>query len=553
MRETNPRFTNKLSFWRLTFLVTLAVASLLPLNAVAGPVEGNPRKGGTVILAITTDPSTLNCGLESSQLVAMVTSSIYNGLIHKDEQDNIHPELAKSWKISPDGLTYTFQLRDGVKWQDGMPLTSADVKFSFENLVGKYNARGREAYNNIKSIETPDKLTAVVRLQKPYSPFLLTLGAHDGCIMPKHLFEGKDVLTNPYNLNPIGTGPFRLKEWVRGDHLTLVRNENYFKKGRPFLDSIIYKIIPNAATRAIAFETGEVNAIAGSQSFPYQQFDRIKKLPNVTIKDIGASSVIGLSFNLKGNPILAKREVRVAIAQALDKNFIVEAGFRGTGTVIDSVIPPGIRWAYNPNVPKYPFDLQKANQLLDQAGYPQKGGAMRLTLRLAYEAGNANSERPAEIIREQLKKAGIDVSLERLERSVMLSKVFEKYDYDLWWGPLTTRDHPALGVARLYTTDSITGKPFTNFTRYSNPKVDKLFDLAAASTNRAEVIKAYHEAQDLIMRDLPMVPVADRMQPQIIRDEFKGAYTCTDTYERTDEIWWTKGTPLKEGEFDRED
>ena len=134
----------------------------------------------------------------------------------------------------------------------------------------------------------------------------------------------------------------------------------------------------------------------------------------------------------------------------------------------------------------------------------------------------------------------------------MLNKVFEKYDYDLWWGPLTTRDHPALGVARLFTTNSIIGKPFTNFTRYSNPKVDKLFEFAAATTNRAEMIKAYYEVQDIIMRDLPMIPVADTMRPNIIRDEFKGAFTCTEAWERMDEVWWTKGTPLKEGEFDRD-
>ena len=551
MKSTRTR-SQKNPQLRWIYLGALAAAALLPLNLSAGPVEGNPRKGGTLIVAMTTDPSTLNCGLESSQLVALVSANIHNGLIHKDEQDNIHPELAKSWKVSSDGLTYTFQLRDNVKWHDGTPFTSADVKFSFENLVGKYNARGREAYNNIRAIETPDKHTAVIRLQKPYSPFLNTLSAHDGCINPKHIYEGKEVLTHPRNLDPIGTGPFRLKEWVRGDHLTLVRNENYFKKGRPFLDSIIFKIIPNAATRAIAFETGEIHALIGSQSFPFQQFDRIKKLPNVVVKDIGAASVIGLSLNIKGNPILGKREVRVALAHAIDKNFIAENGFRGTGKIIDSVIPQGIAWAYNPNVPKYPFDIEKTNAMLDQAGYPKKGGGMRFSLRLTYEAGNANSERPAEIIREQLKKVGIEIKLERLERSVMMSKVFEKYDYDLWWGPLTTRDHPALGVARLYTTESIIGKPFTNFTRYSNPKVDKLFEFAAATTSRPEMVKAYHEIADIIMRDLPAIPVADRMQPNAIRDEFKGALVCTDVFERMDEIWWTKGTPLKEGEFDRD-
>ena len=230
------------SRWLLALLLALAHG-----DAWAGPVEGNPRRGGTLILGMAADPSTLNCGIESSQIVAMVTSNIYNGLLHMDEESNPHPDLAQSWEISPDGLVYTFQLRDNVKWHDGQPLTSADVKFSFENLVGKYNARGREAYRNIKAIETPNATTVKISLKKVYSPFLEILTAHDGCIMPKHIYEGGDVFKNPRNNDqPIGSGPFKFKEWQKGSHVTLVRNENYFKKGRPFLDSVIYRIIPNA-------------------------------------------------------------------------------------------------------------------------------------------------------------------------------------------------------------------------------------------------------------------------------------------------------------------
>jgi peptide/nickel transport system substrate-binding protein len=537
----------------------LPVISLLLFGAAAtgtvwaGPVEGNPRKGGTLILGMTADPSTLNCGIESSQIVALVTSSIYNGLIHLDEDSNPHPDLAQSWEISPDGLVYTFKLRENVKWHDGQPLTSADVKFSFENLVGKYNARGREAYRNIKAIETTGPLTVKISLKKAYSPFLEVLTAHDGCIMPKHLYEGTDLLKNPHNdANPVGSGPFKFKDWKKGSHITLVRNENYFKKGRPFLDSIVYRIIPNAATRAIAFETGEINAIFASNSFPYQHLDRLKKLRDAVIKDIGSPSLIGLNFNLKDNPIIAKRDVRVAIAHAIDKKFIVEKGLRGVGKVIESVIPPGIAWAYNANAPKYPFDPKKANALLEEAGYPKTNAGMRFSLRLAFEAGNDNAERPVQILRELLKGVGIDIKLERLERSVMMDKIFQKYDFDLWFGPLTTRGHPALGTARLYTTTSITGQPFTNFTRYSNPKVDQLFEQAVTATKRADMVKAYYEVQDILMRDLPTIPVADRLQLNIIKNQFRGALTSTETYERTDEIWWAKGAPLKEADFERD-
>jgi peptide/nickel transport system substrate-binding protein len=203
-------------------------------------------------------------------------------------------------------------------------------------------------------------------------------------------------------------------------------------------------------------------------------------------------------------------------------------------------------------VPKYPFDLKKANSLLDEAGYPKGADGTRFSLRLSFEAGNDNAERPVQILREQLKAVGIDIKLERLERSVMLEKIFQKYDFDLWFGPLTTRGHPAIGTARLYATSSITGQPFTNFTRYSNPKVDQLFDQAVAATKKPDMVKAYYEVQDILMRDLPTIPVADRLQLNIIKAQFHGALTSTETYERMDEIWWDKGAPLKEGDFERD-
>jgi peptide/nickel transport system substrate-binding protein len=244
--------------------------------------------------------------------------------------------------------------------------------------------------------------------------------------------------------------------------------------------------------------------------------------------------------------------VRVAIAHAIDKKFVVEKGLRSVGKVIDSVIPPGISWAYNANVRKYPFDIKKANALLDEAGHPKNSSGTRFALKLSFEAGNDNAERPVQILREQLKAVGIDIKLERLERSVMLEKIFQKYDFDLWFGPLTTRGHPAIGTARLYMTSSITGQPFTNFTRYSNPKIDQLFDQAVAATKKADMVKAYYEIQDILMRDLPTIPVADRLQLNIIKDQFRGALTSTETYERMDEIWWVKGTALKDGDFERD-
>src|SRR5262249_41737702 len=161
----------------------------------------------------------------------------------------------KSWTVSPDQTLYTFSLVD-TKWHDGKPFTSRDVKFTLEEVSGKYGSKFASTKSRIKSIETPDDRTVVLQLDRPFGPLLFSLSNYgNGVILPEHLFAGTNALTNPATLTaPVGTGPFMLKEWVRGDHITLVRNPNYWMPGKPYLDQIIFKIIPDSSARVLALK-----------------------------------------------------------------------------------------------------------------------------------------------------------------------------------------------------------------------------------------------------------------------------------------------------------
>ena len=223
-----------------------------PLSTDRAWGQERPRYGGTFIVGSGGDPVTLNLATDFSTIDTLAASSIYNMLVKSDADLNPQPDLAESWKVSNDGLTYTFQLVKNATWHDGKPFTSADVKFTFAEVLKKYHPRGSVVLNSVESIETPDPHTVVFKLKQPFDPLMKFIG-NEAFIIPKHLYENTDILKNPYNLKPIGTGPFVFKEWKKGSHIALERNPSYFKKGKPYLDKIIIKVVPDASSRMIAF------------------------------------------------------------------------------------------------------------------------------------------------------------------------------------------------------------------------------------------------------------------------------------------------------------
>jgi peptide/nickel transport system substrate-binding protein len=515
----------------------LAVLVALLLTAVSA-VAQEPVRGGTAVQAISADPPTLNPGTTTDTQAWSVMGKLFNGLTYLDSEYRSHPDLADSWDISKDGLTYTFKLKKGVKWHDGKPFTSEDVKFSYLEVLAKYHPTGRLGFSSVAGIDTPDPYTAVVRLKKPFGPFLFMTNLNSGPILPKHLLEGKDIATAEFNTKPVGTGPFRIAEAVKGSHYVLERNPDYFKKGRPYLDRVVLRVMPNAASRVLAFEKGEVDVLY-SFFLPREQAARMKTLPGIVFKDYMLfPEVITLFFNLKDTKPLGDLKVRQAIAHAIDRQFIADKGYFGLSRPGTSPIPSTLGWAHNPNVPLFAYDPARAAALLDEAGYK---GPERMVLRLAYDPANSAVIKAAEIVAQQLRAVGINVRQTPMERSLLLEKVFKQYEYDLFIHNYTTYGDPAVGVTRAYECDNIRPAPFVNVERYCNKKVDELFAAGANASTQAERAKYYFPAQEIIVRELPTIPLLEYGDTHVARPRMRNLFLSRSAHERWDEVWVSDG------------
>ncbi len=387
-----------------------------------------PEYGGSVVVAITGDPGGLNPSITTQGGVTTICGSIFSGLVAQDFDLNPVPDLATSWEVSPDGLFYTFHLAPNAEFHDGVLVTSEDVRFTFEELLLKFHSRTRASMGDkLSRILTPDTHTVIFEFNKPYAAFLQLIDVTNAPVMPKHLFENTDPLTNPHNTNPVGSGAFKFLEWAKGDRITLARNERYFKPGKPYLDRIVYKVMPSSATAAIAFENGEADYFLGPTPLDIQRFN---KIPDVVVTDKGREGFAGVEtvvLNLNNAPLSDVR-VRQAMAYAIDKKYIVAKIAFGKGTVATGPISSLLKWAHNGNVVKYERNLPLAEQMLDDAGYKRDSEGMRFHLKYVYASSYA---KVVEALHDQLRDVGIAVDLEQMEFSAAVDRVYIKKDFDL--------------------------------------------------------------------------------------------------------------------------
>ena len=532
---------------------SLAILALLVAVAVAVPpltgAQDTPRYGGTFIIGAGGDPASLNLSASFSTIDTLAAANIYNMLVVSDSELTPQPDLAESWKISDDGLTYTFNLVKNATWHDGKPFTSADVKFSLAEVLAKFHPRGAVVLKAVESIDTPNPYTVVLKLKYPYDPLMKFLG-NEGFIIAKHLYEGTDILNNPYNVKPVGTGPFVFKEWKRGSHLTLERNPNYFKKGKPYLEKIIVRVVPDANSRMIAFEAKEIDYLY-YVNLPTSEDSRFKGRPGFIVSDKGhedGPSVLLMAFNVRKAPF-NNLKVRQAIAHAIDKQYIEEKADYGLGQPATGPIPSVMRWAYTGNVTRYNYDPKKAEQLLDEAGYPRKADGIRFKTSVIADRGAFLYAKAAEIIRDQLSKVGIQVELKLMDRSSMVDATYVRWDFDLQVHGLGTGPDPAIGVARTYVSTNIKPVAFANCTGYANKEVDELFDQAERAPSVKKRAEYYHKVQQVLTRDLPYLWISEYGLNSAWRDEFKGlhSWAARSYIKLGDDTWWVKGkeTPVK--------
>jgi len=517
----------------------LAGAPLLLAGSNAWPQT--IRKGGSLVVAIQDNPPHLLTGISVDILTICVAGQIYDTLIKMDSKFNLQPSLAKSWTESPDGLEYKFNLEPGVKWHDGRPFTSADVKHTFEEISGKYSSLARAAYKDIAAIETPDDLTVVIKMKAPDASFFPWAFSQPNFaqIFPKHTYRGTDPRTNPANFKPVGTGPFKFKEWARGSHIVLERNPDYFHRDTIFLDRIVFQIVPDSGARQVALEKGDVDhlpyfALAPASVEPLAKARGTKVIDSVR----PALGEIIMFCNLRHRQ-LGVKEVRQALAHAIDREVLVKLALNGRGRVATGPIRSDNPPFYNPDVPKYPRDLARANRLLDQAGFPRRG-AVRFPLRLSYEgkAEGGALQSAAEIMREHLREVGIDLQLQPFDPAAWVDSAFIKWDFDLTMGSFGTGPDPKIAVSRLYKTENIQHIPSSNLMGYSNPKVDDLLSRGDADLNQDNRARFYKEAQVIMVDELPAIWLWEKFYPIAVRDGLVGLPSGAMHSEVFENVGW---------------
>ena len=523
-------------------LTLLAVATLLLVAASPSPAGGGggPARGGSVVVAVSADPGGLNPAVTTQGGVHLVCGSIFSGLVAHDFNLNPVPDLAESWEVSPDGRTYTFRLAPGAVFHDGAPVTSEDVRFTFEQLLLKYHSRTRASVgDNLRRIETPDAHTVAFEFERPYSAFLQLVDVTNAPVMPKHLYEGTDPLTNPRNAAPVGSGPFKFGEWLKGDHLTLVRNEKYFKAGKPYLERVVYRVMPAASMSAIAFERGEVDYLTSAAPLDLLRW---KSTPGLVVTDKGRegyATVETLIPNLARAPLSDVR-VRRAMAHAIDRQYIVDNVAFGMGVPATGPVSRALAWAYNPGVAKYEHDPALADRLLDEAGYGRDRGGVRFRLKFVHAASYA---KVAEALRDQLRAVGINVELRLMEFAAAVDAVYVKKDFDLGFASFENGPDPDIGVKRTVVSSNIGPIPFSNGAGYRHPKVDELFARAASETDRQKRAAAYFEAQDILVEDVPYLWLYEPKSAAAYREGLRGMYewSAKSNVYFAQDAWWAGG------------
>lgn len=516
-----------------------AALGMLCAGAMGSAVaQETPVKGGTLNMIAQPEPPMLMVGLNTQGPTLYVGGQIYQSLLTYGTDLKPLPSLAKSWEVSEDGLTYTFTLQDNVKWHDGKPFSADDVLFTANEFLRESHPRWRYIANTyVEGVTSPAPNQVVFKLKEPFSAFLHAFELSSFPIIPKHIYDGTDYRTNPANQTPIGTGPFKLKEWKRGSYIHLVRNEDYWKPGKPYLDDLYFRIIPDSASRAVAFEKGTVDVLRGGDVEGFE-VRRLVKLPDVESTTSGWENYAPLVFmemNLREMPFSDKR-VRQAIMHAIDRNFIVNNIFFGLGKPATGPFSSTTLY-YSDDVPAYPYDLEKAKKILADAEIKPQDYTIRL-MPLPY---GAMWDRMAEYITQQIEQLGFNVTIQGVDAGGWSQKLSD-FDFDLTFNFTYQYGDPALGVARHYLSSNVVkGTPYGNNQNYLNPKVDELFAEAAGAVSEDVAAKAYAEVQKILVDDVALGWLYEMHNVTIHRNNIKNLVTTgIGLNHYMDEVWIAK-------------
>jgi peptide/nickel transport system substrate-binding protein len=496
-------------------LAVLAITTTLILTAFSGISSAarkgfDPKKvGGRVVLTSFSDAVTMVPLRASDSASNDIQGNIFDSMVHQDITGQPIPGLAERWDYDDKTLTYTFYLRKGVKFHDGTPFTAKDVKFSFEmyshpDTLNSYKAD----FADIKSITIVNDFTVKFVL-KQRNVFFLTSAANSGAIMPAHLFP-RGILdynadNTAFSRKPIGTGPFKMKEWKTDERVVLVANKDYWD-GRPYLDEVVTRILPDANVEAINLLKGDVDFV---QSITPRTISQVEKDPDLktVVYDYGRFDYIGWN---NYNPLFKDKKVRQAMNYAMDRQALVSKVFLGRAYVGTGPFHPKLP-QQNPDVKPYPFDLKKAAQLLADAGWKKGDGGIlekdgkKFEVEISYNNGNVVRQKMAQILAQNLKVLGIKATVRGYEWSLYLDK-YKKGTLDMfvlaWGGYDANVEHYGFFHSSAIPTDTNAGN---NRMRVNIPRVDKILELYLQEPDAAKRIKLYQEMHAILQEEAVMI------------------------------------------------
>nr|WP_277404505.1 ABC transporter substrate-binding protein [Achromobacter xylosoxidans] len=527
------RLAVKSKTWFSLSIGALVLAAALPATQALAQT-----KGGTLNMIVQPEPPVIVTAINQQGPTQFVAGKIYESLLTYSTDLKPQPGLAKSWEASSDGLTYTFHLQDNVKWHDGKPFTADDVVFTLSDMLPKTHARARVILNKfVDSVQASDPKTVVIKLKSPFPAFMLMFEPGFAPMMPKHIYAGTDYMTNPANQKPIGTGPFVFKEWKRGEYIKLARNPDYWKPGKPYLDELVFNVIPDAASRAVAFERGSVDVLRGGD-VDNVDIKRLRALPKVEYTTAGwemFSPQAYLIFNMR-KPPFDNLKVRQAVMAAINRNMVVNNIFFGLGKVSTSPFVT-TEMFYDKNMPPMPFDMKKARALIKESGIKPGDYTIR---QLSFPYGST-WDRLGEYTKQALEQLGFKVNLESTDAGGWASRT-GNWDFDLTTNFTYQYGDPALGVQRLYISSNIVkGSPFANVQGYSNPETDKQWEAAASEVDPAKRQALYTQLQTTLVNEVANGFLVDMEFPTLYRANVKNLVkTAIGLNESFDDVYIEK-------------
>ena len=415
-----------------------------PAPAAGAGSTGAAGSGSRLVIGYDREPDTLN--RFSTHILEDIETCVVEGLVTTNEKMEVVPLLAASIPTlenggvvlrTDGGMDVTWKLRPEVRWHDGTPHTSADVKFTVEAINSPaYNPESTDGFDRITGVDTPDPLTAVLHYKEIYAPYQLQFVRGT---LPKHVLDGRDIDTaNDYNRAPLGTGPYKVAEWKSGEYIRLEAVPTYWRGTPATIPTLLFKFVANTTTRINQLKSGEVDMVV---MFPWDKHREVAAIPGVTVHRVDGNGYEHVTLNQRAFPAFADVRVRQALNHAVDRDLIVKAILEGLAPVTGGPVQP-VSWAHNPNIRRYAFDPARAKALLDEAGWKDANGdgvrdkdGQKLSFTMITQAGFAVRENVAQVLQRQFKDVGVDAAVQ-LHDGTSISKLWFEGKFHAmlhWW------------------------------------------------------------------------------------------------------------------------